>query len=439
MPEQDVAERLTSFYRAVDEAIPDRPVAWRTDDLHRPARSWRMQLLATAALLLLIVALGFLIREARLHQASGPAKSSSASGLREPIALVERVQPMGLEDGRHGWVVSGNQLLVTADGGRHWRDGSPPGTQGSCCAVSFLNARHGWAGGAYSSASKMLEIFKTTDGGTTWNRVGQAGPTTSVNPCCPTLSFVDGQHGWLMYQDLLRGETVPVGRLLRTADGGVTWSFLPDLPAPPATDHGGVLPTSTLARFVSSAKGWYVGINTAGNEVLYVTSDGGQSWKEQAVPGPAPDQLANRHLALPGFPNSTEGVLPVSLADGTVLLEFSNDGGATWQMDVTRAPLLHRLSAAQTASQYDVAPTFVGGGVIAVVLGNQIQLNTGNGWTSTTPSGIPGVIVDIKFANARLAWALSTQGQCELQICGSNDVVLMKTTDAGATWSRLGS
>ncbi len=438
MPEQDVAERLTSFYRAVDEAIPDRPVAWRRpDDLHRPAHSWRMQLLATAALLLLIVVLGFLIREARLHQATGPAKSSSLGALPQLITLVEPVQPMGLEDGQHGWVVSGSHLLVTADGGRRWRDGSPPGTQGSCCAVSFLDARHGWAGGAYSSSSRMLEIFKTTDGGTTWRRVGQAGPTASVNPCCPTLSFVDDQHGWLMYQDLvLGGETVPVGRLVRTADGGATWSFLPDLPFPPATDRGGVLRSATLARFVSTAKGWYVGINTAGNEVLYVTSDGGRSWKEQAVPVPASEQLATRHLTIPVFLRTTEGVLPVTLADGIVLLEFSSDGGATWQMDLARAPLFHRPPA-QTAGQNDAAPTFVGSGVIAVVLGNQLELNTGNRWTSTTPSGLPGVIVDIKFANAQLGWALSTQAQCE--ICGSNDVVLMKTTDGGATWIRLGS
>lgn len=439
MPDQFVLDRLTSFYRAIDVAIPDRSPTWRPDTRRPAAAGWRIQLLATAALLLLSVAVGFLIHQARLNQGPTPGTHGVGSGLPSLISLIEPVQPMGFPDRQHGWVVSGNRLLQTADGGRTWHDASPPGTTSSCCAVFFLNAQHGWAGGAYTSTSRMLQLFKTTDGGTTWKWVGEAGPTSSPNPCCPTVSFVDDQHGWLMYQDLVRGATAAIGRLLRTTDGGATWSSLPDLPSPPATHPGGVLPEATLVGFVSTSKGWYVGYNSGGNEALYITLDRGQSWAEQEVPVPASGQLANRHLTIPAFPNGKEGVLPVTLDDRTVLLEFSNDGGATWHMDAARAPLLHRPSAAQTAGQYELAPSFIGNGVVAVVLGNQIELNTGNGWTSIVPRGIPGVILDIQFANARLAWALTTQGPCQPQICNSNDVVLMKTTDGGQTWTRVGS
>lgn len=432
MPEQGVTDRLTSFYRAVDAAIPERAPAWQLDTRPAAAGGLRFQLLATAALLVLVAVVAILITEARLHSSTQPAHPGPGSPLR--VTLTLKVQPMGFQDSRTGWVVSAANLLMTTDGGRNWRDVTPAGARGSCCAVFFLDRLHGWAGGGYDITSRMVRIYRTADGGMTWRQVGAAGPAQSQYSCCSTLSFVDQQHGWLMHVESAGvGSPGNVGKLLRTTDGGASWSPMRDLPATPASHLGGVLPEMTLARFVSVSTGWYVGTNGGGEESLYRTADGGQTWTEQAVPIPAYELEASRHLSAPTFLNGVEGVLPITLDDGTVVLDFSNDGGVSWHMDTARAPLFHRPPDAQSAGQYDLAPTFIGNGVMAVVLGDQLEVNSGSGW-STVSAVAPGVIIEIQFVDAKQAWALTT---CPEAVCPSG-IGVVKSTDGGHTWIQPG-
>jgi hypothetical protein len=76
--EQDVIDGLTRYYSDLDSSVPVRAPAWSRD--RRGARrvsSWRMQLLATAALLLLIIAAGVLIHEARVLRQTNPVTTPS--------------------------------------------------------------------------------------------------------------------------------------------------------------------------------------------------------------------------------------------------------------------------------------------------------------------------------------------------------------------------
>jgi len=433
MAERDVVDRLTNLYREIDDAIPELPPSWRPDSHRRLSRqSWPIQLLATAALLVIVIGGAVLIKEARLRPSPAPVTSPSPQSTSPSlVSLSNWVRPMGLLTDRDGWVVSGNALNVTRDGGTTWRAITPPAY--SCCAVFFLDAAHGWAAGAYNPGSHAvgtLKIFGTVDGGATWKQLDGAGPASLA--CCPTLDFVDPQHGWLAYQDN-DASGGPVGKLLRTTNGGASWSALPTLPAVPVEFHG--IFQYMQVRFASSSTGWFVGDDGyGGTQRLYLTVDGGLSWQPQSVPVPGTEAGAVTHLTVPSFLSDKEGVLPVTLNDGHVLLDSTSDGGATWSLGTH----LFSRSSPPAAIQGNEAPTFIGNGVTAIALGRELEINSGTGWTSVSPNGIAGVIYSIEFANARVGWALSGRSLCQQQPCITHQVLLLRTTDGGHHWSRVG-
>jgi photosystem II stability/assembly factor-like uncharacterized protein len=141
-------------------------------------------------------------------------------------------------------------LWVTSDGGSHWTRRTVPG--GGASAVSFSAPGTGWV-----AASNGL--YRTTDDGRSWSRRLSG---TGLNLW--TMCFVDAQHGWVA------GGT---GSLRRTVDGGKTWQRL-------ATGSGASL--SALV-FVDAMHGWASG--RGGDypdywDVLLRTTDGGQTWTE---------------------------------------------------------------------------------------------------------------------------------------------------------------
>ncbi len=114
-------------------------------------------------------------------------------------------------------------------------------------SVVFPSERDGWACGRWGT------ILRTADGGKTWTKqqTGTLDMLTSVN-------FVDAKNGWAV------GDR---GTILHTADGGQTWEKQKS-------------PTEILlmsVQFVSPAKGWAVGEKTT---ILH-TSDGGKTWAVQ--------------------------------------------------------------------------------------------------------------------------------------------------------------
>jgi hypothetical protein len=74
LTEQEVIDELSHFYRENDARIVERPPVWQPAHERGAKPSWRMQLLATAAVLLLLLAVGLLVHEARLLNRV-PAKS----------------------------------------------------------------------------------------------------------------------------------------------------------------------------------------------------------------------------------------------------------------------------------------------------------------------------------------------------------------------------
>jgi photosystem II stability/assembly factor-like uncharacterized protein len=186
---------------------------------------------ATAGLLVLVIGAAVVLYQQRSPTAplfSGPVNS------------------MHFFSASEGWVLSG-RLLVTRDGGSHWREISPgpriPPMEFS--EASFLDPLHGWAVavGGLNVPSDVIRIFRTMDGGNTW----ASSQIRAEAHLGLSLDFVDPRDGWLIV-GTETGTMASAGRLFRTADGSATWSELP----PPPSGHP--------VHFIDLTTGWNVGV-----------------------------------------------------------------------------------------------------------------------------------------------------------------------------------
>ena len=141
-------------------------------------------------------------------------------------------------DASRGWLVGqAATLMRTDDGGEDWSAVKLPleaGEHPTLWDITFLDARQGWVAGDGGS------IFHTSDGGATWERQERGVPIVRALPkgeprrhdvlpglqnepdrlTVSAVRFVDAQRGWAVgyYAD------VAEGIVLRTEDGGTTWS-----------------------------------------------------------------------------------------------------------------------------------------------------------------------------------------------------------------------
>ncbi len=106
-------------------------------------------------------------------------------------------------------VVGGDDLLVayTTDGGNTWTNGVVNGATDKDSSASFDCLAFADVNVGLASGSKM--IFKTTDGGKTWNKI-DVTLTSSVNG----VYVVDAQTYYFVHKN----------EIYKTTDGGTTWT-----------------------------------------------------------------------------------------------------------------------------------------------------------------------------------------------------------------------
>jgi photosystem II stability/assembly factor-like uncharacterized protein len=321
-----------------------------------------------------------------------------------------------------GWAAggpgrSGGRLLVsrTADGGRSWTPGvavtQRPPAPGQV-AVRFASAQDGWV--------SALGLFSTADGGGHWTDEGLPGWVAPVAPA--------GTGAWALdYPCGPSQECRPV--LYRATPAAGTWvpaTVQPALPAGPA-----VLAHPTAA--VAFAAG--TGTGDAG-AVLLKTADGGASWSALADPCPATlDQL------LPASPDGVHVWLacgaPASDETQDKAVYVSADGGGTWSL-AARSGRPHQgtLTGAGSLVQLSVASPASG---VLVLAGYGLLRSADGGatWSTTSVSArsIPSGndVLTAGFADPTHGWAATC--------CGGGAAFgspgLFATTDGGATWSAV--
>jgi photosystem II stability/assembly factor-like uncharacterized protein len=257
------------------------------------------------------------------EQTATPAPTPNPDGL--------TATGIGFWDAQHGLMVgtlnSGDgtgAIWRTSDGGATWNKTLHPTSPFSYVAV--VGPRYAWAGIVCGEVEVPCSpsLMASTDGGDTWQRVS--------SEAFVSISFADAQNGWAVAPGG-PSATGPVGgasgSVLSSQDGGMSWATQGN-PCP----TGGMWPVSV--SFPDSLHGWIAcagegGAGTAAKAVVG-TTDGGRTWSVRAA------------VTLPAEPGTT-GTIPFSdylagiamrangkgmawMGRGTTLR--TTDGGRTW-------------------------------------------------------------------------------------------------------------
>lgn len=201
-----------------------------------------------------------------------------------------------------GWVVGDlGRVYKTKDGGRTWERQMVAGLL-PFFSISCLDGQLAWV-----SSIKGL-VFKTTDGGATWTE-----QKTPVDRNLFKIAFVTPQRGTAV------GD---FGAIVHTEDGGATWKeiLLPeDFKLPDSALDSGVLPNDALLyglSFADENTGWISGEFGT----ILRTDDGGRTWKQQ---------VSGIETTLFGidFADTSTGI---AVGIDSVILR-TDDGGETWR------------------------------------------------------------------------------------------------------------
>lgn len=154
-------------------------------------------------------------------------------------------------DTRRGWVAGASDtVLKTTDGGSTWERGTT-GIGGALLrSIDSVGALHAWIAGNTTFPSIGNVVAATTDGGTTWKRQNVPGGIGLLD-----ISFADRNNGFV---------TGFSGSAYRTSDGGATW-------VPMVVAANGVNVQAALR--VDEQLGF-----AAAHRRLLRTTDGGHTW-----------------------------------------------------------------------------------------------------------------------------------------------------------------
>lgn len=358
-----------------------------------------------------------------------------------------------------GWALGKNFILRTVDGGQTWSDITPPGASKTSLEVAgeFLDVEAAWVA-VINDREPTLTVYRTINGGQSWHEVEVIPKTRSGRIYEASLSFSDRKHGWLMV-GLEHGMSSRPGELYQTTDGGEHWRLVAKNSAiGPSSEH--TLPFYGLICFRDALTGWIMGRHGAAFDPdypIYMTQDGGHTWRPQELP--LPPGFANRKLAVMGppkfFPPSgLDGVLPVVFVpvchktdEYTMLPYTTSDGGRTWQAGkpLQSLGLMDFISASDGWAWVSKARNYG--------LTNQIKgkfyhtVDGGKTWTDINMDTASDRlfkklfemgydIIDLNFVTNSTGWILLRESDIKKQL-DERSTILLRTVDRGDTWTIL--
>ncbi|MGE0887402.1 MAG: YCF48-related protein [Blastocatellales bacterium] len=247
-------------------------------------------------------------------------------------------------DWNHGWMIGESTakdddegetvLLSTINGGRTWMIQKIP----YLLSVHFTDLQNGWAVG------RNATLLHTTNGGTDWkpveeiqSLVGLPVESSNYNFGFRDVYFLDGKHGWLIGNFYGRAQS-NIGGLFVTADGGKSWKRIP-LTLETQYVSGRFTPGLLHSvQFTDEMTGTVTGEMKDGESRFFFTlrtRDGGKTWEQFRTPSRATHSthfldLDNGWMA--AFA-PREGSAEAVVYD-TNLMRTDN-GGMSWQNDFT--------------------------------------------------------------------------------------------------------
>lgn len=283
-------------------------------------------------------------------------------------------------------------VLRSVDGGRTWVE-----TRVDEAEEADLRSIHAFdaTSAVAATAGRPARVLRTDDGGGSWRIVHEEEDARAF---LDSVRFADERRGWIFGDPLdRRGHFV-----LETDDGGRTWRRAADTP-PPVDGEAGFAASGTCIAVV----GPHVRIGTGGARARVLrTDDGGRTWSAAATP--LAQGAASQGVFSVAFADVLIGVavggdyLDPERRDGTAA--FTVDGGSTW--------LAAEVPPAGFRSCVAIAPRFGPGVRFAVgTTGADISRDGGRTWRPV-PGGIARAHHAIAFApDAPVGFAVGADGR----------------------------
>jgi len=171
-----------------------------------------------------------------------------------------------LLDDQYNYVYSSSKILLTEDSGIHWKviDDFDSLRLNDLC---FIDDNIGWLIGYSNEETLTGMIFKTTNGGYTWDTMYVQNTNYSS---FSTIQFIDSENGWAAGKSADSFETN--GELLKTTDGGFNWSLVNDS-----------LNVISSFQFVNLDIGWLIESGPGWMSTpwsIKKSTDGGFNWED---------------------------------------------------------------------------------------------------------------------------------------------------------------
>jgi photosystem II stability/assembly factor-like uncharacterized protein len=370
-----------------------------------------------------------------------PPTSTPASA--SPGVSTSTIDVAGVAPSGAIWTIGGDALALSADLGSTWRRASLPVAQtpDRPLPVFVLDATHAWvitvtpgsvdSGNGPAFDHVHLIVNRTGDGGQTWQTASVPGDYPDTER---SVVFADAGHGYLM----VSGGRTNQGSstILRSEDGGATWTIAQAVEAGDQGSLGSLLAVSEGTTLWAAAQGEAGPVN---HPILAVSRDGGRTWATVGLPGVlsrwggaqnlplGPPAFLTGELGLFALTSSDEATTGDTSGNPRTLVYSTADGGNTWTQ---------RASVAFDAggSMAFLSAT----GWIASVQGlpATLEVTTDGGatWQAVNPTGVPAGSFETIAAidGTRLLGLILTGGN------SGNPHVLALSADGGATWQTIG-
>ncbi|GAA1510673.1 oxidoreductase [Streptomyces albidochromogenes] len=273
---------------------------------------------------------------------AAPARADATRTEARPAAAGWRLKDTGRSDvrfrglaavGRHAAWVAGSRgtVLRTGDGGRSWRNVSPPGAQDlEFRDVEAFDGRRAVV--LAIGEGEASRILRTDDGGATWTESFRNNDPRAFYDC---VTFFDSRNGLAM-SDPVDGKY----RILSTGDGGRSWTVLPDAGMPAAQPgEAGFAASGQCLVSAGPRDVWLATGGGATGRVLH-SADRGLTWTATETGIPADDPARGvfalafrdrRHgIAVGGDYRAGEPSPHAAARTG--------DGGGTWRQSAAPPP-----------------------------------------------------------------------------------------------------
>ncbi len=318
----------------------------------------------------------------------------SAQWVVQPSPTKERLRGLSVVNSRVAWA-SGNRgtVLVTTDGGAVWKIKPVPGAS----ALDFRDVHGVSERVAYLlsiGAGEKSRIYKTSDGGTSWNLQVKLQDARGF---LDAIAFWDADHGIAM-GDPIDGRFT----ILTTDDGGASWKPSSPEGMPPALDNEGAFAASGTCLVVEGDKNAWFGTGGASVTRVFRSTDRGRTWTVQNTPIPAGN--ASSGIFSLAFRDADHGVAvggdyrqPDRAGQ---VIAITSDGGRSWTRPEGRGPRSFRSGVVYLANRS--RPTLAAVGPS----GADASVDGGRNWFPLSDSGAHSV----DAADSASGWAVGEGG-----------------------------